>query len=120
MRFTILFMLLFFVLLCRISSSQTIESHSSPIWIIVDDAGSEDAANREYVITVGEHSNHAALDNLLGLSKDHAHAVIDHYDHHSLPILRNYPYIKEVIEVGHLRRWGFPTTLYIFVDSSDE
>ena len=60
------------------------------------------------------------LENLLGLSKEHAMAIIAHFDHYELTAHPLYPFIQDVIVITNMRRWDLPVTLYVFIDSSDE
>lgn len=62
--------------------------------------------------------NRTALDPLLGYSEGHANSIIRLYDHTTLIDHELYPYIRKVIEVTNVLRWGHPVKLYFFIDSA--
>ena len=64
-------------------------------------------------------SNEArGIDSLVGIKKDRAMPILSKYNFTEVSE-HHYPYIKQVLKIENFNKWSHPSTLYIFVDSSD-
>jgi len=74
-----------------------------------------DSEERERI----QHINQArGMDSLLGKKAADAMPLIKKYVFTKVPV-NHYPYIKEVLRIDNFNKWSHPSTLYIFIDSSD-
>jgi hypothetical protein len=118
MRYSIFFFGILFLLSSDLAAQSAPEPVHERVRRILIDSGQIPVQGRDRNVTLDKGTK-VGLEHLLGLSKQHAMAVISHYDYQPLPKHESYPFIKDVIEIKNFRRWDAPVTLYVFIDSEN-